>query len=238
MNEFPFEMSKQDIPERELVIERLVQGELSDRQRSELVQAVEHWQDGWRDIARAFIEHQVIQQAFSANGSDTSHRWQTAVDTAPPVKKPEMLKSKKKKSGFNPWAMAACILVSLVGGLLIGSNLASSLIGPGSGNGSGTIVNAPHTDPQSDEDDSIVPVSQTVLRIPTSADGEAYEIPMTEVPSISQMWNDTFTPEMERELYRSGYRLVPSTQLVRGQTEDQREFVFPVHRISLESIAQ
>ncbi|HMO15397.1 MAG TPA: hypothetical protein PKD64_15050 [Pirellulaceae bacterium] len=59
------EMKNDEASQRELLIHRLVNNELTFSERREVLLKAESWDNGWREIALAFVEEQVLSNAFS-----------------------------------------------------------------------------------------------------------------------------------------------------------------------------
>src|SRR5690349_16591155 len=94
------------MPEDSQLLDRLVDGELNDAERRDLLLRLERTPDGWRRCALAFLEG----QAWRSESKAMVHGPDVAVRPAPAHSIPRSWK------GGLPWstfALAACLLIVL-----------------------------------------------------------------------------------------------------------------------------
>ena len=119
-------MNDKNQMDRDLLIERLINQELSDSQRTELLNAVENWDDGWRNIALAFVENQVLSQALEGIDRDaTSEEIRASGEKVAAASALDAGNNRSSRFGNNLWLTAASVLVSLVAGLWFGNWISS-----------------------------------------------------------------------------------------------------------------
>ncbi len=253
MNEKSTPSSSRSPLEHDYRFDRLVDGELSDQEYSELLSSLDDQPDGWRRCATAFLEAQTWGHEFGSVRSDV------AIDSpSPPVEtKP------KRGDGGQPvitWlAVAASFLLTLTIGLALRG-------WPGSGPDPGGTriavdqqVGAPDSDSpteRANEDRLIEP--RTEQRLVASPDhdraskplgnvhlimdgGEGtqreYDVPYFEVDQVSPRWLSqppaNVPTNVERALKRLGHEIRRSQRLVPATAKDGRQVMVPVEQIEI-----
>ncbi len=123
------------------MIARLIDGELSDHERSDFLTFLDHGgSEDWRSLALGFVERQMITEAL----------WKMEGKTAKVVSLPE-----KKRNGVGGWMSCAAMLIF---GLFVG------IVGPDlSGKKSGEVVSGDSQKILSSEEDlrELVPLVHT-----------------------------------------------------------------------------
>lgn len=234
-------MNTFEFPQREILIERLVNNELSAVERSRLLVDTENHENGWRQIALAFVESQVLHE--SLNEIVENENKEEADDKKVALAKATKKASVKQRFGF--LATAACVLVSLVGGLMVGNAISkkSNSVAPGPGVAANSDVQPIDELPkdslvQDTRHPGVNQVNHSVLKVPNGKSNEYTEIPMIDFQEMDRGWEDLITQEVRDAFYKEGYSIKPSTRFVRGQLEDDREFVYPIHELEFRSIAR
>jgi hypothetical protein len=219
----------------------LVDGELSEAERRELLTVLERKPGGWRHCALAFLEAQCWKQAIGPIApSVAAEPSATAVPSRPAAAR-------------RPWlgrhigtllAMAASFLIALS----VGTQL------PELWNGRNrTIVPTPGpvADRQPAETPKIVlpradpnaGAWRTVtLSMPEGpqGNGQSIELPACERTSIDPAWVQnlppTVTPELLQRLQQSGYQVRQRRGLLPLEMNDGRQLVVPVDRVEVQYV--
>jgi hypothetical protein len=227
--------------------DRLVDGELSESQRTELLISLDQEPDGWRRCALAFLEAQCwkkelggLRQSVPAGSSALA-----------PVPRP----TKRKSSPFGLpgtlLAMAACFLLALGAGVLwrhsgnrpadvfgaSGSNqIASKTPGQSATNPLDSQTAVAQAGAQSQN--ASAPWQWVKLSPAGSTDsGESVQLPALQRDHIDQQWLQSLTspiPEnVVRALRRSGYKVQTQQELMPLPLKDGRRLVVPVDQVEL-----
>jgi len=236
-------------------LDRLVDGELDEDRRRQLLMELETQPDGWRRCALKFLESQawgaVIAAEAASQGRKASggpaapsqpaaHSHQAAGATAPP--RPRRRGPRDLRPWLNALAMAACFLIALNIGLQWRDGQ-----GPVGDSGRSTGQQASNVAPPAASPDRAVasrgqasPGWQTVtLAVPDAASGGTAQIqlPCRESDQFDEQWLKSLpgaiSPEARRALERNGYQVRQHRQLVPLPLEDGRRLVVPVDQVEL-----
>jgi len=227
--------------------DRLVDGELSESKRTELLASLDREPDGWRRCALAFLEAQCwkkelggLRQSVPAGSSASA-----------PVPRPTKRKSSPFRLPGTLLAMAACFLLALGAGVLwrhsgnsladvfgaAGHNqIASKTPGQSATNPLGTQTAVAQAAAQSQN--ASAPWQWVKLSPAGSADsGESVQLPALQRERIDQQWLQSLTspiPEnVVRALQRSGYKVQTQQELMPLPLKDGRRLVVPVDQVEL-----
>jgi hypothetical protein len=218
----------------ELDIQRCVDGELSDDDRSQFLTRLEESESGWRELALAFVENQVIAQACR----DVCRPAQVLKPAAMPmVSRPKQTKA----SRFTPPAWSVTVAAALVGvafGLLAGNRPARD---------TSTHDNSPEfADSQTDahQHDSLdqgldEAIPQPVMNMEfadASGDASHWTLPVYDADEVGQEYwlgHDVFPEEVRQELSRRGYRLDHDREFYSIPLDDGREVAVPVDTVQV-----
>jgi hypothetical protein len=205
------------------VLDRLVDGELSDLERKELLSALDDEPSGWRRCALAFLEGQSWESDLKA----FRHEPPPAVSRAARLK---------------PWqylpvalAMAASLVIAFVGGIALQGGFSS-----GSAN---TQLAQQGAAKQSDvairSDDSKTPtdpVTWKTFKLGTP-DGQQVDIQALVGSSRDPSWllnsGSAIPADVMAQLEQHGYRVEREKELWPSQLQDGSRLVVPVEQVQL-----
>lgn len=220
-----------------LLLQRLIDGELSHRERAAFLQQIEESPQQWKEIALALIEDRDFQQTIMSLKGDADEslrlpRLQSSIDTIVDIPKaqPVALASASQASirfSMPPLAIAASLLFMCLGyfggSYLRGLSQSANPSGPAmAGMTSG-------------------PIEAGKLRW-VSEGAPSQELPLYQVSELdpaSLMGAPVAEVErLQRELLRRGVQLQVETEFFEGQLPDGRQVVVPVRNVNLRSVAQ
>lgn len=220
----------------ELDIQRCIDGELSDEERSQLLLRLENSDRGWRDLAIAFVENQVVSQACGLAVQPTQVR--KTVSSVAVLAAPS-----PKRRRFAPPAWSVTVAAGVVGvglGLLAGMRSASEATFVAA---SPDFAEARSEDEGGRRDnlehglDGAVP--QPVMNMEfadASGDATHWTLPVYDVQEVGQdYWQagDVLPEEIRRDLSRLGYRLDQERQFYSIPLDDGREIAVPVDTVQV-----
>lgn len=238
--------------DRELRIQRCIDGELPEAAQQELLSELDGASDGWKQLALAFVERQVWTQACDTLASDNE-----GGASKPQTKNKS---TTKKHSASFRWTAVAGLLVALgvgfstghrfgrrpSGGLLVretGGTSAVSEPSPANHSIAEASLPAPSTTRMNPgRSTRAIPVSTRpqfaasgMLEVPVNESGEqSLKIPVYErstLPDASRPSPALLTEEQQRRLERLGYRLDRKQQLITIPLEDGSQIVVPVETL-------
>lgn len=239
----------------ELLIQRLVDGEMEASQRSHFLRELDRHPELWRRLALAFLEDQALRLAYHARSTDgkANTNGEAEFGKGPtPIADRAVAGGHPSASGESgpaatPWKTPGQVSPRNRAGWLAASAVVA-LCAFGTGRWSArdlpSAVGAaiPDVLPQSPQDAR----NQNAIT-PTGRAGSDYRLQIvdrhaggdrvTEIPLVdSQPWpvRQTRIPEpVEQALMESGYELHQDTHYISGQLEDGRSLVVPVNRVNL-----
>lgn len=241
-------------------LDRLVDGELDEDRRRELLVQLETQPDGWRRCALAFLESQALVaalgprsataegQAVELGRASASEPRAWAVPSQPisagtaPAPHPRRRGPLNLQPWLNALAMTACFLIALNIGLQWrnGQDTANNT-------GRSTSQQASNVAPPTAAPERAVAARgqlsadwQTVtLAVPDGASGGTAQVqlPCRESDQLDEQWLKSLpgaiSPEARRALERNGYQVRQHRQLVPLPLEDGRRLVVPVDQVEL-----
>jgi hypothetical protein len=233
--------------------DRLVDGELSESQRTEMLKSLDQEPDGWRHCALAFLEAQCwrkelggLRQSMPADEAPLS----SAVAPSP---RPSRRRSSPFGFAGTLTAMAATFLLFLGAGVLwqhsgnslgnffgaAGSNQIASNKDGRSTAPSGAQTAVAQNDSQSKN--ASAPWQWVRLSPAGSANpGESVRVPALERNRMDQQWLQSLPspiPEnMVQALERSGYQVQRQQELMPMPLKDGRQLVVPVDKVQLQYV--
>jgi hypothetical protein len=216
-------------------LDMLVDGELGDEERRELLSRFETEPDGWRRCALAFLEAQAWRQAMRSVSDDSV---ETSAIAA---------RSHSSWRQFrNVVGMACGLLLALGVGLAVGGMFdRAARVAP-----TEHVAEAPHINEPKEVETPVEPVPEVVpeLAVPyqyvsipaqDSVNGEAESIQMPVVPQeyLGEGWPyelpAVVPDDIVRSLQRRGHEVVQQRRLVPFQAADGSRVVFPVDEVEL-----
>jgi len=220
----------------ELDLQRLVDGELSDKEQQDLLTACEAMSggQGWRQIALAFLENQIwgsALQKFSAGNFDPA---------SDQVEQPGMSQPlRSARQAVWPWySIAVGLMVGLLSGWTI-LQLAPQPAVPQIAEAN-SLTNDPTPDGQGHfESESIEPLMVLDVK---GADGSLRQLPIFDpdaaqkVPYFSE--RSQLSPEVIQQLESHGYTFDRQRYFYRLPMNDGREVIIPSDRFQLRHIVQ
>jgi hypothetical protein len=242
-------------------VDLLVDGELSEAERRDLLLQLEHEPDGWRRCALAFLEAQCWKSGLGEISRETMPVGQASPDVVRPIAMQVDAAVAQAESPAQPmsrlatpleradrWQRARHLTATML--MTTASFLIALMIGMNLHNWTGV---GPHT-----PDTSIVqPVKQDVpLKNPAgswemvtlaandSPDGRAqtYCVPAQRRDSLDQrmldLAPDAISPEMRQLFEQSGHRVVQKREIVPVQLEDGRRLVVPVDNVEIHYVGR
>lgn len=229
---------------REL-LDLLVDGELSEPQRRELLLKLDRAPGGWRACATAFLEAQCLKQACGAIASQ-----RMAGRSPQAVVKPRSRISRWLTGAVTALAMAATFLVALALGWMLRQG--SGGAGPG-GNAAQIAVlpaasqeaqPAAATGPALDEQSGPHPWGTVRVSFPNAAGQaeQAISVPVTESDHIDESWfqpsPETLPAEVRATLERLGYQVRQHRQLLPVPMQNGYRLVLPVDQVEVRRVSK
>jgi hypothetical protein len=245
-------------------IDRLVDGELNEAERRELLLALDRHPDGWRRCALAFLEAQCWHAALRAIGDTTAIR-----DTAHAAGGPRLPAPTAAALGFSAHSKARRWLVRAAAGLAMAASLlAASMLGAvwqqwRSGRGfvarqdlpSDTVMPATSTVGKPRHGEDLVPRPQLpaddaqqwhtvtiALQDGSDVPASSVQLPVREHDHFRETLLEelpaTIPPDIWESLERVGCRVVQQRQLMPLPLDDGRVLVVPVDSVELRFVGQ
>lgn len=228
-------------------LDRLVDGELSEPQRRDLLSGLDREPEGWRRCALAFLEGQSWREAMrSMTGAASSHA-QSSNPTTPPVRPRSWLARHSTLL-----ATAASFIVALVTSSIVWpivyqyQGLAPTLPLAGvSGEGqtgrpgdSPPVIASWAGQPARQTAESHGPWRMVTVSVPgPQGTPQPIQLPAVEQDGWNGKWLGNLTqslpPELVQALRQSGRQVQQSRQLLSVPMEDGRRLVVPVDRVEI-----
>ncbi len=230
----------QDEPIKDSRFDRLVDGELSEQERRDLLGRLDQDPNGWRRCALAFLESQCWKQTFGETVS-------RSVSSKPPYK--------TIRTAHSPWtgrlgvlaAMAASFLFAFWIGSLVQRSSVDEIAGPSGTMGQIASTIAPSTPvqpviEQNANTAGIIPPKQTpstpwqTVTVSAPA-GSAIRVPARERDQIDPQWLQslpTAVPDNVLQAFnRTGHEIEQHRELVPVPLNDGRQLVMPVDQVDV-----
>jgi hypothetical protein len=213
-------------------LDRLVDGELPDAERRELLLRLENDPEGWRRCALAFLEDQALRQALGM----------VARADITPVKAPRVASARPVRTGRG-WARRATIAASL---------MASTFA---AGFGAGALNRADHrlevakSDPLGPAATPATAQPEAIREVGTLqlVDGSAGEsppesFPIRSGPGLDDRWLRSQPPSVPEYLRasweRQGYQVAERRKVVSVELGDGRHVAIPVDEVEVDYVGQ
>jgi hypothetical protein len=221
------------MPEDSLLLDRLVDGELSDHERRDLLLRLERTPDGWRRCALAFLEGQEWRGGAKAHAAGAPEgKVGAATRTIP-----------SNWKGGLPWssfALAACLMVSLGVWVIIRDRDGNQVARVRAPDGTTATVQ-PQIAPSPSQ--SFPPSSPNMQLVvdggPNEAD-EVVEVPLVGADRLNEalfgQWSQSVPRVVLQMLERSGHQVVRERQLVPVQLRDGRRVVVPMDQVEIRPV--
>jgi hypothetical protein len=218
-------------------IDRLIDGELSDAERREILLLIENEPEGWRRCALAFLEDQAFRKALAGVASAGEKVKHLASDSlAPP-----------RTRNRNLWLRHVPIAASLIALTFAAGFAAGGLTTPTPGpeiarsKAPEPSIHKPETPPKP-ADESIREVGTIDLVDGSSGEGAVQRIPIYSGPGLDDRWlksQPSTVPEYVRTRWeREGYQVKESRKVVSVILDDGRKVSIPVDEVALDFVGQ
>ncbi len=221
--------------EPESRLDRLVDGELNETARRELLLQFEREPEGWRRCALAFLEAQCWKQELGV----MSRLPEVVSAQSAPQPTPASLPAATVRTAVSRWrqnlatalTMGACFLIALAIGVSIRGK------GPHGADANLSTVTAP----LSPNDSQATPISQPADELITvdGADGatESLRVPRAHRDAIDQnvaeQGPDAIPPAVQQAFQRAGHEVVQQREIVPGQMYNGRQLMVPVDHVEI-----
>lgn len=211
-------------PEDSLLLDRLVDGELTDAERRELLLRLERTPDGWRRCALAFLENQAWRSESKA--------WASGLPEA--AVGPTSAKTARRGwSATSTWMMtatAACLVIAAGVGVLLrdkaGGEVSYVQVPDG-----GSLPGVKNSPPAAS------PNMRLVVDGGPNNNGEVVEVPLVDAGQLDQAlfgpWSQAVPPEVLKILERSGHQVVRERRLMPFDLRDGRRVVVPMDQVEI-----
>ncbi len=224
--------------EQELIVQRLVDGELSPEERAAYLRQIDGNVAAWRDVALAFIEQQVWRSYAQEFARPTEYRWpQTAEESQlPAIERADSQRIKASKrptvSGQTSWRVWAPRLMLTAAATLFALTLALRFTTPPPYSNDQMIQAPPPTIQQRPEQPGpMVTATEQPLMLQV---GDDLQVPLfqqfEQLTDALNTANFDINPAVQRQFMDAGYQLQPNLRFISGRVaEDGRAFLVPVH---------
>jgi hypothetical protein len=232
--------------------DRLVDGELSESKRTELLASLDQEPDGWRRCALAFLEAQCWRKELGGLRQNVPDRQAAISSTDAPRPRPIKRRSSSYGVSRTLAAMAATFLLALGAGVAWqhGGNLANIFGAAGSNqiasNQGRRLINPSESQTALAQADSQAKIASTpwqwVRLSPAGSNdsGESVRLPVLERDRMDQKWLQNMPspiPEnVVQALQRSGYQVQRQQELMPMPLKDGRQLVVPVDKVQLQYV--
>lgn len=216
-------------------LDMLVDGELGDVERREVLSRLDMEPDGWRRCALAFLEAQSWRQAMQSVSDDSIEA--TAVAS---------IARSSWRRFRNVVALACSLLLALGVGLAVGGmfDRAPTAI-PAE-----QVAEAPHVDELKDVEPSVEPISEAIPELavpyqyvsipaqdPVSGEADSIQMPVVPQQYLGEGWPyrlpSVLPDHVVQTLQQRGHEVVQQRRLVPFQAADGSRVVFPVDEVEL-----
>ena len=224
-------------PDDQRLLDRLVDGELSETERADLLRRIERAPDGWRCCALAFLEAQAWRSEAKAlvNEPAAAHDGGAAYERPAPA-------AWRRPVFWMPLATAATLIFGWasyvskldpsqpeVAGVAAPQNGVVSVV---DGARQASILANPNEaapgDPQN---------LRLVVRRGPNGEQQVVEVPLVGIQDLNEallgQWSQTLSPEMVRMLEQSGNQIVRQRRLVPVDLGDGRRVVVPMDQVEI-----
>lgn len=214
-------------PEDSQLLDRLVDGELTDAERRELLLHLERTPDGWRRCALAFLENQAWRgeaKSWASEAPEVAVRPRTATT------------ARSVWSAATAWTMvaaAACLLIAV--GLWVvvrdrdGNSITQIQIPQG---GNVRVVGNSPT--------AAAPNMRLVVEGGPNRSGEVVEVPLVDAGQLDEAlfgpWSQAVPPEVLQMLEQAGHQVVRERRLVPFDLRDGRRVVVPMDQVEIRPV--
>jgi anti-sigma factor RsiW len=220
-------------------LDRLVDGELSEPQRREVLSGLDREPEAWRRCALAFLEGQSLRAAMRSMLSTASDQALSSRPTPSSARRPAWLARHATLLATAASFTLALVVSSIVWPILLSSQGTTSPLAQVVSNGqpapAGTNLAA--TAQQTVRPNS--PWRLVTVSVPDGPQGkpEPIQLPVVEEDAANSAWlrqlPQALPPQVLQALQQSGRRVQQSRQLLPFPLEDGRRLVVPVDQVEI-----
>jgi hypothetical protein len=239
--------------------DRLVDDELSEEERRELLGQLDDEPAGWRRCALAFLEAQCWRQALGETPNVRDSLRATLQSTAQDAGETPTLQEKKKTPRRTLWLgrakVASAMAASFLAAMWLGTAAQRAWVGHSriAGGGATEVAKFDGFHPSVTPDDTGSRLATAPLRagsasspwrvvtVSASADGQqprsAIEVPAVERENIDEQWLRSVPPAIPdnvlQALARTGHQIEQQREFLPVPLKDGRQLVVPVDRVKV-----
>jgi hypothetical protein len=217
-------------PIDELAIDRLVDGELDDAERRELLLRLENDPEGWRRCALAFLEDQAWRKALAGVASPGSRP--EPVEVTPTL--PMVVRGRARRLAIAASVIAATFAAGFAAG---GSWRPPGRVEVAQNPPAGTIKPA-----SAGQDRPIKQVGWLNLEDGSAGESPTRRVPILSGPGLDDRWLRQQPPAVSdydrAQWERRGYQVDERRRLVSVDLEDGRRVSIPVDEVQVEYVGQ
>lgn len=215
--------------ERDLSIQRLVDGQLNRDQTRQLLQTAQTQPELWREIAVAYVEDQI----FASQSRQFAHQ-----ELGVPRKALPRAARRSWSPAASRWGVhlstAAMLLVAIGLGFLLGRNELMPPAGRSASDSPNRMAQSPPSSSTSPYvlqlvDNQGVPIPEAAYPVFTEEEAQrlGYRRKPLEIP-----------PSLQNQFRKAGWELEPETKIVEYELDDGRRLALPLRNIKLRSYGQ
>jgi hypothetical protein len=226
-------------------LDLLVDDELSEAERRDLLLRLQQEPDGWRRCALAFLEAQSWRRAVRAAATKAAEMRTAETAPAPPsvARLPPPFRRAFLGKLRTVLAMAATFLVAVGLGMWLGWLQHGSRLFPIAQNGSGGPKGIEQSPPPEvvrlTDEGHLGPWRTVQVALPGEVDGDAemVDLPARECESLDARWLDNLPaaipPAVVQALQEYGFQVWQQRNLLPLRTQDGRPLLVPVERVEV-----
>ncbi len=224
-------------PDDQRLLDRLVDGELSETERAELLRRIERAPDGWRCCGLTFLEAQAWRNEAKSLVNEPA-----AVGGSGPLYERPAPAAWRRPVFWMPLATAATLIFGWalyvskfdpsqrdVAGVAAPPNGVVSVV-DGAQQAS---ISASSNEPAPGEPQNL----RLVVRRGPNGEQQVVEVPLVGIQDMNEallgQWSQTLSPEMVRMLEQSGNQIVRQRRLVPVDLGDGRRVVVPMDQVEI-----
>lgn len=207
----------------ERLLQRCVDGEMSETEQQEFLRSLDRSPSGWRDLALAYVEQQLWSQAGRAWVDEPEPV--AALDSVTPPNRPV--------NWLRSTVLVASSLLAVGLGYLGGSYWRPNSANPSSLAASSLPPSVQLANQNVRESRAAGKIDSSVMRVEMPGQtGEAVSLPVYDIADLVPNWSDPEVRNDQQNLKDRGIRLNSRPKFYTVPVDDRRQLVFPVHEAS------
>jgi hypothetical protein len=213
------------------LLDRLVDGELSEADRRELLLQLEHEPEGWRRCALAFLEAQCWEQELTLVARAPEHSAAPTVAASQALAQPAAPASQRstwRQYVATTLAVGACFLIAMALGTMFRGGH-----GPGTSQVEVATRSFPLSTTQSANPWQVV----TLAAQSPSGEKETVNIPAVPRDAVDEnslQQSVVLPPGVQRAFEQAGHRVLQRRQIVRVQIDSGHWLMVPVNQVEIQ----